>query len=163
MDDTRGGADPWPPDRYLNIWVCGRLLDEHGVTQLGYATFPGVLDNRDGVVVVHWAFGDTTGTVEQPFHRGRTAVHEVGHWLNLHHIWGDAEGCGNDDFVGDTPQQEGPNFEIPAFPHVTCGNGPHGDMFMNYMDATDDDCMRMFTPYQALRMQAALSFDRPGF
>jgi hypothetical protein len=156
------GTDPWPADQYLNIWVCGRLLDANGITQLGYATFPKVSDGRDGIVVVHWAFG-TVGTAEEPFNLGRTAVHEVGHWLNLHHIWGEAEGCGNDDFVIDTPPQEGPNFEFPTFPHVTCGNAPDGDMFMNYMDGTDDACMRMFTPFQTLWMHAALGHDRPGF
>ena len=163
MSTTTGGADAWPADRYLNIWVCGRLVGEDGVTtQMGYATLPGVSDGKDGVVIAHWAFG-TTGTAEEPYDLGRTTVHEVGHWLNLHHIWGEKEDCGpSDDHVADTPKQEGPNYEFPTFPHVSCSNDPHGDMFMDYMDYTDDACMRIFTPGQALRMHAALDSDRPG-
>jgi hypothetical protein len=163
MSAATGGADAWPSDRYLNVWVCGRLIGVDGLSRVGYATFPGVSDGKDGIVNVHWAFG-SGGSTEAPFDLGRTAVHEAGHWLNLLHLWGDAEGCGaGDDFVGDTPPQAGPNFEFPDFPHVSCDNGPNGDMFMNYMDNTDDACLRMFTPRQALRMHAALDFDRPGF
>lgn len=163
MSATAGGADPWSCDRYLNLWVCGRLVGVDGLSRLGFATYPGVSDGLDGVVVSAWAFG-SGGSAEPPFDLGRTAVHEVGHWLNLHHLWGQAEGCGvDDDFVSDTPPQAGPNFEFPDFPHLSCDNGPDGDMFMNYLDNTDDACARMFTPLQTLRMHAALDWDRPGF
>ena len=82
-----GGADAWPADRYLNIWVCQL---EPG---LGYAQFPGGPAATDGVVILHSAFG-TKGTAVPPFHLGRTATHEIGHWLNLYHIWGDdGTGC----------------------------------------------------------------------
>ena len=163
MSAATGGADPWPADCYLNIWVCGRLVGQDGLSRLGFATYPGVSDGRDGVVLTHWACG-SGGTAEPPYDLGRTAVHEVGHWLNLHHLWGDAEGCGaGDDYVDDTPPQAGPNFEFPDFPHVSCDNGPDGDMFMNYMDHTDDACLRMFTPDQVLRMHGALDVDRDGF
>ena len=114
-----GGADAWPRDNYLNIWVC-RL----GGGLLGYAQFPGGPPRTDGVVILHTAFG-TTGTAAAPFNLGRTATHEIGHWLNLRHIWGDdGTGCSGDDFVADTPNAAGPNFGMPAFPHVTCSNGP---------------------------------------
>jgi hypothetical protein len=146
-----GGADPWPADQYLNIWVC-RL----GGGLLGYAQFPGGPPATDGVVITHTGFG-TTGTAVAPFNRGRTATHEIGHWLNLRHIWGDDSGaCSGDDFVADTPNQGGPNFGTPAFPTISCGNGPNGDMFMNYMDYVDDVAMVMFTAAQVTRMQAAL-------
>ncbi len=150
-----GGADPWPANRYLNIWVCqlaGGLL--------GYAQFPGGPAATDGVVILHSAFG-TLGTAQPPFDRGRTATHEVGHWLNLFHIWGDdGTGCNGSDEVSDTPNAGGPNYDCPTFPSVTCNNGPNGDMFMNYMDYTNDACMFMFTAGQVARMQATLDGPR---
>jgi len=146
-----GGADPWPSDKYLNIWVC-----QLGGGLLGYAQFPGGPAATDGVVILQSAFGNT-GTAAAPFNLGRSATHEVGHWLNLRHIWGDdGTGCSGSDFVADTPNQGGPNFGTPAFPHVTCGNGPNGDMFMNYMDYVDDAAMMMFSAGQVTRMQATL-------
>ncbi|RKR91432.1 pregnancy-associated plasma protein-A [Micromonospora pisi] len=150
-----GGADPWPADRYLNMWVC-QLAG--GV--LGYAQFPGGPATTDGVVLLHSALG-TNGTAVAPFDGGRTCTHEVGHWLNLRHIWGDdGDGCGGDDFVADTPNQAGPNYGRPTFPTVSCDNGPDGDMFMNFMDYTDDDAMVMFTAGQAARMAATLAGPR---
>jgi pregnancy-associated plasma protein-A len=146
-----GGADPWPADKYLNIWVC-----QLGGGLLGYAQFPGGPAATDGVVILHSGFG-TTGTAAAPFNLGRTTTHEVGHWLNLRHIFGDdGTGCAGSDFVADTPNQGGPNFGVPTFPHVSCGNGPNGDMFMNYMDYVDDVAMVMFTAGQVTRMQATL-------
>ncbi len=145
-----GGQTPWPTDRYLNVWVCN-LAD--GL--LGYAQFPGGSARTVGVVVLHSAFG-TSGTASAPFNRGRTATHEVGHWLNLRHIWADTLGCDGTDFVADTPNAAGPNFGKPTFPKVSCNNGPDGDMFMNYMDYVDDEAMFMFTTGQAARMNACL-------
>src|SRR5258706_1591051 len=150
-----GGADPWPSDRYLNIWVC-----QLGNNLLGYAQFPGGPTDTDGVVILHSGFG-STGTAAAPFALGRTATHEVGHWLNLRHIWGDdGTGCNGSDFVNDTPNAAGPNYGAPAFPHVTCMNGPSGDLFMNYMDYVDDAAMVMFTNDQVTRVQACLDADR---
>jgi len=145
-----GGASAWPSSRYLNIWVCTL-----GGGLLGYAQFPGGPAKTDGVVILNTAFGNT-GTATAPFDLGRSATHEVGHWLNLRHIWGDTEDCSGTDFVADTPNAAGPNFGKPKFPHVSCSNGPNGDMFMNYMDYVDDDSMFMFTTQQVVRMQAAL-------
>lgn len=151
---STGGADPWPADQYLNIWVCNLS------SYLGYAQFPGGPAATDGVVITYTAFG-TTGTATAPFNLGRTATHEVGHWLNLRHIWGDdGNGCSGSDFVPDTPNQAGPNYGKPSFPSVSCSNGPDGDMFMNFMDYVDDDTMVMFTAGQVTRMQAALDADR---
>ena len=157
---SSGGADPWPSDRYLNIWTCGNLRSGSGQSLLGYAQFPGGPSATDGVVCLHSAFG-TSGTAAAPFDRGRTTTHEIGHWLNLRHIWGDdGTGCTGDDFVADTPNAGGPNYGSPTFPRVTCGNAPHGDLFMNYMDYTDDAAMFMFTHGQVARMQAALDGPR---
>lgn len=153
-DPKRGGIAPWPTDRYLNLWVC-ELKDQ----LLGYAQFPGGPKATDGVAITTFAFG-TTGAATAPFNLGRTCTHEVGHYLNLRHIWGDTPDCSGGDFVPDTPNAEDANFGKPKFPHVSCNNGPNGDMFMNYMDYTDDDAMFMFTTGQVARMHAALEGPR---
>jgi hypothetical protein len=158
-DDTvkaakKGGADAWPRDRYLNLWVCSL-----GQGLLGYAQFPGGAAKTDGVVILNTAFG-TTGSVAAPFNKGRTATHEIGHFLNLRHIWGDRNDCSGNDFVADTPPAQAANTGKPKFPHITCNNGPNGDMFMNYMDYTDDDTMFMFTVGQVARMNATLAGPR---
>jgi hypothetical protein len=142
------------PKKYLNIWVC-TLSD----SLLGYAQFPGGPGNTDGVVILNTAFG-TTGSAAAPFNLGRSATHEIGHFLNLRHIWGDTPDCSGGDFVDDTPNAETPNFGKPKFPHVTCNNGPNGDMFMNYMDYSDDDAMFMFSPGQVSRMHTTLDGPR---
>ena len=151
---STGGVTAWPSNRYLNIWVC-TLAD--GL--LGYAQFPGGPARTDGAVVLNRAFG-TTGTAEAPFNLGRTTTHEVGHWLNLRHIWGDTMGCAGSDRCPDTPNAAGPNYGKPTFPVITCSNAPNGDMFCNYMDYVDDAAMFMFTDGQAARMNATLTGPR---
>jgi hypothetical protein len=153
---SSGGIAPVDPKTHMNIWVCaltGGLL--------GYAQFPGGPVATDGVVINYRAFG-TSGTAQAPFNRGRTGTHEVGHYLNLRHIWGDTEDCSGSDFVADTPNCAGPNFGTPDWPVVTCNNAPNGDMFVNYMDYTDDAAMVMFTAQQVLRMRTALEIARSG-
>ncbi|MBL7772854.1 MAG: T9SS type A sorting domain-containing protein [Chitinophagaceae bacterium] len=146
---AQGGDNIWDRNKYLNIWVCNL---SGGI--LGYAQFPGGPAATDGVVITYTGFG-TMGTASAPFNKGRTATHEVGHWLNLFHIWGDdGSACTGSDQVGDTPNQGAENYGCPAFPHVSCSNGPNGDMFMNYMDYTDDACMYMFSAGQKSRMSA---------
>lgn len=151
-----GGVAPLEPEKFLNFWVCPL-----GGGLLGYAQFPGGPKATDGVVINYRAFG-TSGSAQAPFNKGRTATHEVGHYLNLRHIWGDTEDCSGSDFVADTPNCAGPNFGVPAFPKVSCNNGPTGDMFMNYMDYVDDAAMVMFTTQQVLRMRATLDGPRKG-
>ncbi len=153
---STGGIAPFKPKEYLNIWVCAL-----GGGLLGYAQFPGGPTSTDGVVINYRAFG-TSGTAEAPFNKGRTATHEVGHYFNLRHIWGDTEDCSGSDYVADTPNCAGPNYGAPHFPTVTCNNGPNGDMFMNYMDYVDDAAMFMFTTQQVLRIRAALEGARRG-
>ena len=149
---TQGGDNAWDATKYLNIWVCNL-----GSGLLGYAQFPGGPASTDGVVIDYAAFG-TIGTAAYPFNLGRSATHEIGHWLNLYHIWGDdGTGCSGSDLVGDTPNAGGPNYGCPAFPHVTCSNGPNGDMWMNYMDYSDDRCMYMFSNGQNARVSATLA------
>jgi len=153
---STGGIAPFNPRTHLNIWVCaltGGLL--------GYAQFPGGPAATDGVVINYEAFG-TSGTAQAPFDKGRTATHEVGHYFNLRHIWGDTPDCSGTDMAADTPNCAGPNTGAPVWPVVTCNNGPNGDMFMNYMDYTDDAAMFMFTTQQVLRMRTALETVRSG-
>ena len=148
-----GGVNPISPATTLNIWVCNI-----GSGILGYAQFPGGNSATDGVVIGPNYFGSSslaTGYYSAPYDKGRTATHEIGHWLNLRHIWGDSN-CGN-DFVADTPTQKTSNFGCPAYPHKTCSNTTSGDMFMNYMDYTDDLCMYMFSAGQRTRSRAIFS------
>jgi Pregnancy-associated plasma protein-A/Secretion system C-terminal sorting domain/Fibronectin type III domain len=146
---TKDGSNAWDRDRYLNIWVCNL----NGST-LGYAQYPGGAAATDGVVIDYQHFG-TVGAVKPPFNLGRTTTHEVGHWLNLRHIWGDDRGaCTGTDHVTDTPNQGDEHYGCPAFPAHSCGANTAGDMFMNYMDYTDDACMNLFTFGQKMRMQA---------
>jgi len=151
---STGGIKPWDTSKYINIWVCTL-----GDSLLGYAQFPGGPAATDGVVILNTAFG-TNGTAAAPFNKGRTTTHELGHFFNLHHIWGDTQHCEGTDFVTDTPNAQQPNFGKPVFPHVTCKNGPNGDMFVNYMDYVDDDTMVMFTAGQVTRMSATLDAAR---
>lgn len=147
--NSSGGKDAWPAADYLNIWVCdlsGGLL--------GYAQFPGGPPSTDGVVCDYQYFG-TNGTATPPFNLGRTATHEVGHWLNLRHIWGDGN-CNFDDFVSDTPDSDAPNYGC-ATGHVSCGST---DMVENYMDYSDDVCMNLYTSGQKTRMRSL--FDTGG-
>lgn len=148
---STGGDNAWPASSYLNIWTVN-----FGNNLLGYAQFPGGSASTDGVVLLYSSVGSmqVPGSAS-PYNLGRTATHEVGHWLNLRHIWGDdGTSCTGSDLVSDTPNQADENYGCPAFPNVSCSNGPNGEMFMNYMDYTDDGCMNMFTAGQASRMQA---------
>lgn len=149
---AQGGHDIWDRNKYLNIWVCnlaGGLL--------GYAQFPGGTANTDGVVILYTAFGNM-GTAQSPYNKGRSATHEIGHWLNLYHIWGDDGGaCTGDDQVSDTPNSGDAYYGCPSFPQTTCSAQ---NMTMNYMDYVDDACMYMFTTGQKTRMLAAINGPR---
>lgn len=138
-----GGVDAWPTTEYLNIWICSL-----GSGILGYSQFPGGPKDTDGVVIGYRYFG-TIGAVRAPFNQGRTTTHEVGHWLNLRHIWGDGP-CGADDHVDDTPLAERPHHGCLEAAE-SCGSP---DMVQNFMDYTDDACMNLFTQGQAARMRA---------
>jgi hypothetical protein len=141
---VKSAYPPVSPETHLNIWVCNI-----GGGILGYAQFPGGNLSTDGVVCSPQYFGNT-GYVSAPFDKGRTITHEVGHYLNLRHIWGDGR-CRQDDFVSDTPSSDGPNYGCPSYPTVNCKSN---DMSMNYMDYVDDACMYMFSEGQKARMRA---------
>ena len=153
MKKSPAGIPPTNPSTELNLWSCNM-----GGGILGYAQFPGGSPATDGVVIDDNAFG-RTGTVKAPYHKGRTATHEVGHWMNLRHIWGDAN-CGNDQ-VDDTPQANTANYGCPAYPHYSTCSGNPVEMTMNYMDYTDDACMFMFSAGQKTRMLAVFATGGP--
>ncbi len=147
---AKGGDDAWDTSKYLNVWVCN--FGGSAASLLGYATFPSDAGTyKDGVVMGYKYFG-VNPALGGIYGYGRTATHEVGHWLNLRHIWGDGS-CAT-DFVADTPTQQTSNYNCPTFPRRTCGNTTSGDMFVNYMDYTADQCMTMFTAGQKTRSQA---------
>ena len=158
FDSTVKPTTAWDRTKYMNVWVVTIGGVDDGT--LGYATFPGTNTAEDGVVIGTTFFG-TTGNVSTGFDLNRTATHEVGHYLNLSHIWGDAT-CG-DDLVADTPPQKEDNASCPTYPHnvaSACSPGVNGEMFMNYMDYVDDACMSLFTTGQKDRMRAALTGPR---
>jgi PKD repeat protein len=166
-----GGDNAWDVTKYMNIWICNL-----GSSLLGYGEFPtGTLSNTYGLVINYTATG-TMGTASPPFNKGRTGTHEFGHCFNLNHIWGDAGQCNASDNCTDTPPQKGGtaapagcNYGTPTYPwqpntctrpHGVAGanmTNTNGDMFMNFMDYTDDAAMNMFTKEQCLRMVAVVS------
>ncbi len=148
---SQGGDDAWDSKSYLNIWV-GNL-----VAGAGFSSAPGSDDTKDGIVISQAAFGVFGGGGN--YSGGRTATHEIGHWLGLKHIWGDAQ-CG-DDGVYDTPQQAGYTQGCPTTFRSTCDNGSMGDMYMNFMDYTNDACMNLFTEGQKKRMHSVFAEGGP--
>jgi hypothetical protein len=167
-DDLEDEIKPqtiWDRNKYLNIWVVDFASS---LSILGYAQFPNSGSaNTDGVVIDYKYFGVGSGVVA-PYNNGRTAVHEVGHWLGLYHIWGDdddgngvcnAGECSGSDNVSDTRNACERNYGAPTFPNNggLCGNNANGDMYMNYMDYSDDFSMVMFTNGQVDRMNSFLN------
>lgn len=157
---SRGGSNVINPESNLNFWV-GVLSG--GV--LGYAQFPGGSSATDGIVDAPGTLSPTVGS--PPYNLGRTATHEIGHWLNLRHIWGDNSQCTNteiiSDFVLDTPPSSAANFGCPSGVK-RCSQNPYSqDMWMNYMDYVYDECMVMFTQLQKARAWESINRYRGGF
>jgi hypothetical protein len=156
-----GGDNAWRPDRYLNIWVCG--FSDGGI--LGYSTpiakILATSPAEDGCIINSRAFGVSLNNLTGR-NKGRTLVHEVGHYFNLLHIFGFDTTCNDDDEVDDTPRQGGRNSFCPSFPAAQSCPGNGGDMFMNYMDYPYDECVLMFTRGQKARMWATLDGYRNG-
>jgi hypothetical protein len=161
------GTSSWDPSRYFNIWVASSTDGT-----LGIATFPNTdLPENQGICLTLAGFGNNPAYVSPSFNKGRTAVHEAGHFFYARHIWGDGAGCQPDfpavaglpSIVDDTPAQSGPTSGCPTgvvAANCTGSNMPPGKMYQNYMDYTDDACYCMFTLNQVARMEAALTLFR---
>jgi hypothetical protein len=158
---SRGGRDAWNTDKYLNIWV-GNMASN----TLGYAQYPGGPASIDGVVLHYRTIGrfPVNPNEKYVYNQGRTATHEIGHYLGLDHIWGDKESsCDDSDGIADTPPQEDANAGCPRGQVSSCNNSAlGGDMYQNYMDYTDDACMHLFTRDQSAYMYDLIATSRPG-
>ncbi len=167
-EDAIKSLSYWPSNKYLNIWLV-ESMHYWGSTTCnggGYATFPGGAAALDGINIR----GDLIGSIGTSAtnsswgnFRGRYLIHELGHWFNLHHIWGDTN-CG-DDLVSDTPPHEIDNSGCPSFPYKPfniCGGDGNGEMYTDYMDYTNGSCLNMFTAGQVARMTAAINSPTSG-
>lgn len=146
-----GGADAWDHTRFFNVWIT-----DLSQGYLGYATFPNSsVAAEDGVVIKYTSLPGGTA----PYNKGRTLVHETGHYFSLIHIWGDENGCTGTDEIDDTPNQGTYTSGCPGGVVRTdaCTTTAPGIMYENYMDYTDDACMVMFTPDQKARMESTLT------
>jgi hypothetical protein len=165
------GSDPWNTSQYLNIWVCDMSIFGFTVV-LGYATFPGSDPMKDGVVIQYNFIGhQSNGTTND---KGRTTVHEVGHWLGMRHIWGDGQQstalCDSTDYVDDTPNADSASQQSCMVKNTCSNESPYWtnagidppDMIENYMDYSYDACMTMFTEGQKTRMHGFLNTLRTG-
>ena len=151
--DKRGGSDAVDPMHVFNIWVCNL-----GSKLLGYAYYPGISPEKFGVVCHVNAFGRGAGyNLFAAYNLGRTVTHETGHCFGLVHIWGDAN-CGSDE-VDDTPLHNTANFGCPGEGHLSTCTGTPLEMWMNYMDYTDDKCMYFFSDGQASRAFSFIDSD----
>lgn len=158
LDDVKkpgaGGVQAWDTKRYLNVWVCN--LEN---SYLGYSSFANEAGtSRDGFVLGYKYVGYTNN---KSFNLGRTSTHELGHYFNLRHIWGDDDNCTSDDGISDTPQQYTFSSGNPTFPYLDqCSPTFPGIMFMNFMDYSNDSSLLMFTKEQALKMDATIQLYR---
>ena len=152
----KGGQNAWPSDTYLNIWIADYSTRLGDLGLPGYANPPGSDPRIDGVVIDPRVFGNIE-PLSNGHELGRTATHEIGHWLNLKHIFAQDRDCESSDLVDDTPTQYESRSGNPVHPQSSCGSN---DLFMNFMDYVDDDAMFMFTKGQKERMRAL--FDKGG-
>ncbi|MBI4930404.1 MAG: T9SS type A sorting domain-containing protein [Bacteroidetes bacterium] len=144
-----GGDDPWNYNNYFNIWI-GDLSGGLG----GYGVFPPLSASYGAVADYCTITGLCAG-----YGLNRVMVHELSHCFALYHIWGDDGGaCTGDDQISDTPNQADANFGCLSYPAMdACSPNADGQMFMNYMDYTSDNCKVMFTAGQKARVQWCVS------
>lgn len=182
LENTIKPGTSWNPTQYMNMWTVKFKAPDDNL--LGYAQFPegsglsgmsSASSNAatDGVVMRYTAFGtsdqdDGSFVTATPYDLGRTATHEVGHWLGLRHIWGDGIGCNLpvappscsclfDDYCDDTPNSEKANYSCNGLEISACYNHIGRDMVENYMDYSNDECMNIFTNDQKARVIAVLT------
>ena len=165
------GTDAWDVNKYLNVW-CINFLDVSGLlgltTPKSFTTaWPPMPAEEVGICLLYNALGKKTVASESypsGIDKGRTLTHEMGHFFEIWHVWGDDNGhCpgspgGADDGIADTPPQADMNYGNPALPkYDSCTSTGNGVMCMNYMDYTDDGAMHMFTVMQANVMKAQVA------
>lgn len=152
--DDKSKLNPWPRNEYLNVWLV-KTIGISGVG--GYATPPGSLAATDGILILSDYIG-SIGTSSKV--RSHTLTHEIGHFFNLRHVWGNGPigvSCddtnNNGDNVSDTPPTKGHNNTCPLADQ-TCNPGVIENP-QNFMDYSY--CFTMFTAGQATRMHAAIN------
>ena len=150
-----GGADAWNTEKYLNVWICPIAN-----SILGFSTFPNDNAPADQGVVIDYR--SIPGGSYAGYNLGKTLTHEVGHYFNLYHIWGDDNGaCNGTDFIDDTPNQGDFTSGTPVGVKTdNCTTVSPGVMYQNYMDYTKDFYLVLFTTSQVARMETALSLYR---
>ncbi|HRN94176.1 MAG TPA: M43 family zinc metalloprotease [Chitinophagales bacterium] len=185
---STGGVNPWPTDKYLNIWICDLM---GGIGVLGYSYPPAdslanwgsnnpKADSAvQGVVLYYKAVGrNNPSPIDPSVDGGRSATHEIGHFLGLRHIWGDDQpmfGQGNkcagdvdggSDGIDDTPDATDASQQTCDTTKNTCPDPnlsqDYPDMVENYMDYSSDDCLNMFTNEQVALMREVIKLYRPG-
>jgi Pregnancy-associated plasma protein-A len=151
-----GGSDVWNTSRYINIYVVN--LKQCGI--IGKAIFPWeATTDEDGIIIDYRTFGDIGKVNAQPsFNKGKTLVHEMGHYFGLYHLSKDVGQCLGDDLVDDTPVQSGEYFDCPEYPQFSCGVS---NMFQNFMSLANDECLLFFTNGQVNRMREIIKQYRP--
>lgn len=142
---------------YMNF-----VVRDLGNNILGYSPLAGSPADGQTVVMNTFCFGSGGGcngyAPAAPFNLGRTVTHELGHFFNLDHTFGNGNGCaGNTDFVADTPQVGVETYNCPANGAVNGCVAGQKSMTMNYMDYVDDACMFMFTAGQKQRSLAYIN------
>jgi len=179
---SNGGQTAWNPSRYLNIWVCNMEYPSYIGITYGFATPPtgspnwaqfqsstkDSTDPKSGVVLHYKIVGKNNPLAPTNYKEANTATHEVGHYLGLRHIWGDAanpftQGCNVDDGIFDTPNAKDKNYTCNANIN-SCPDAVDDkpDMTENYMDYALDGCAAMFTREQAFMMRYVLNNFRTG-
>ena len=153
----------WPAENYFNVWVVSFNDQTIGYAQFPVSNLPGLSSSpndrlTDGVAISYTAFGsidDGPFSLDNNFNKGRTLTHEAGHFFGLRHIWGDdGSQCTGTDYVSDTPNQAGSySNQCPTGTKVSCSSN---DMYMNYMDYTNDACMNIFTVGQVGRVNVVM-------
>lgn len=170
-----GGSDPWDNSKYINVWVTNISTGGSSGQVLGwgfnkdYAQQNYGDGNLAGVVMHYLTLGRKTSLLQAFYssntEKGRTLTHELGHFFNIWHIWGNTPvgngNCSDDDGIDDTPRQEDANSSCPVpsgtvKPNCTLGSHPGGEMYMNFMDYSGDKCTNMFTAMQVGQMRAQI-------
>lgn len=154
-NSSLGGFDAWDSDRYVNIWIGDLTFAQ------GKSTFPNTVDKEESGMIIdpdYFGIHDPSSSY-YPFHLGKTLVHEIGHYFNIQHPWGVESNCENDDGIDDTPLQGVIYTGCPEGKQYSCGSA---DMYQNFMNFTDDDCLVHFTREQMEKMYAAIDLFYPN-